>query len=338
MVGFEASKERTLSKMDFLAAGCVSGFFSRACVQPLDVVKVRFQLQVEPISGLESSSKYRSCLQAIRCITAEEGFSAFWKGHLSSQLLAVSFSGTQFAAFEIYTYWWSTLLLHNTNNQQPYPLSPLPNFLCGSLAGITGGTITQPLDVLKTRFIAQGEPRTYKNLNDAVVSIMRKDGITGFFRGLSPSLLLIAPQTGLQFSIYKLVNRLVDIFTNDAKESLDRSTPLRVKSIGALQNISAGAIAGMVSKCAVYPMDVAKKRLQVQGFEEARCRFGRLHSSSSLRDCIITMCREEGPSSLFKGLSPSLLKACVSIGVRFGVYEEVCSLLSSHHKGRLLKP
>ncbi|VDL98644.1 unnamed protein product [Schistocephalus solidus] len=220
MVGFEASKERTLSKMDFLAAGCVSGFFSRACVQPLDVVKVRFQLQVEPISGLESSSKYRSCLQAIRCITAEEGFSAFWKGHLSSQLLAVSFSGTQFA---------------------PYPLSPLPNFICGSLAGITGGTITQPLDVLKTRFIAQGSARRFftgtignfcVNLNDAVVSIMRKDGITGFFRGLSPSLLLIAPQTGLQFSIYKLVNRLVDIFTNDAKESLDRSTPLRVKSIG----------------------------------------------------------------------------------------------------------
>ncbi|VDN11536.1 unnamed protein product [Dibothriocephalus latus] len=210
MVGFESSKDSGLSKMDFLAAGCVSGFFSRACVQPLDVVKVRFQ--------------------AIRCIAAEEGFAAFWKGHVSSQLLAVSFAGTQFAAFEIYTYWWSTLLSHNAN-QQSSPLSPLPNFLCGCLAGITGATVTQPLDVLKTRFIAQGEPRTYKNLNDAVVSIMRKDGIPGFFRGLTPSLLLIAPQTGLQFAVYKLINRVVDVFTKSATESPDHSTPLRSKPL-----------------------------------------------------------------------------------------------------------
>nr|VZI46361.1 unnamed protein product [Spirometra erinaceieuropaei] len=267
MVGFEASEDRALSKMDFLAAGCVSGFFSRACVQPLDVIKVRFQLQVEPINLLDRSSKYRSCLQAFRCIAAEEGFSAFWKGHLSSQLLAISFSGTQFAAFEIYTFWWSTSLSHNAGDQQRSPLSSLPNFLCGCLAGITGGTITQPLDVLKTRFIAQGEPRTYKNINDAVVSIMRKDGFSGFFRGLSPSLLLIAPQTGLQFAVYKLINRLVDAFRKTTVESPDHSTPLRPKSMTALQSISAGAIAGMVAKSAVYPMDVAKKRLQVQDLE-----------------------------------------------------------------------
>ncbi|KAL7061073.1 hypothetical protein AAHC03_010180 [Spirometra sp. Aus1] len=302
MVGFEASEDRALSKMDFLAAGCVSGFFSRACVQPLDVIKVRFQWNP----------------------------SIFWT--------AISFSGTQFAAFEIYTFWWSTLLSHNAGDQQRSPLSSLPNFLCGCLAGITGGTITQPLDVLKTRFIAQGEPRTYKNINDAVVSIMRKDGFSGFFRGLSPSLLLIAPQTGLQFAVYKLINRLVDAFRKTTVESPDHSTPLRPKSMTALQSISAGAIAGMVAKSAVYPMDVAKKRLQVQGFEEARCAFGRLHSSRNLRDCIFTMCREEGPFSLFKGLSPSLLKACVSIGVRFGVYEEVCSLLSSHHKRTTFQP
>ncbi len=35
------------------------------------------------------------------------------------------------------------------------------HFLCGSLAGCTATAVTQPLDVLRARFIAQGEPKIY---------------------------------------------------------------------------------------------------------------------------------------------------------------------------------
>lgn len=44
MVGFDKSKYQHLSNRDFIVAGCFSGFCGRACVQPLDVVKVRFQV------------------------------------------------------------------------------------------------------------------------------------------------------------------------------------------------------------------------------------------------------------------------------------------------------
>lgn len=118
---------------------------------------------MEPISTIQSSAKYRSVFQAVRCIAKEEGFSAFWKGHLSSQILAVSYSGIQFTSFELYTRWCAQLTSgHSANSTTNQGIASAVNFACGCLAGITSATCTQPLDVLKTRFIAQGEPRVYK--------------------------------------------------------------------------------------------------------------------------------------------------------------------------------
>ncbi len=120
------------------------------------------KLQVEPITALQASAKYRSVLQAVQCIAKEEGLGAFWKGHLSSQLLAVTYSGIQFTSFELYTR-WTAQFLSKFSDGETQKLSPPVNFVCGCLAGITSATCTQPLDVLKTRFIAQGEPRVYRH-------------------------------------------------------------------------------------------------------------------------------------------------------------------------------
>ncbi|VDD75465.1 unnamed protein product [Mesocestoides corti] len=330
MVGFDKSRHQNLSNSDFLVAGCISGFFGRACVQPLDVVKVRFQLQVEPITALQVSAKYRSVFQAIRCIAREEGLRAFWKGHLSSQLLAVTYSGIQFTSFELYTRWCAEALYIFDDNMEGNPtISPAINFSCGCLAGITSATCTQPLDVMKTRFIAQGEPRIYNHLHEAVVSIATKEGFRGFFRGLSPSLLLTAPQTGLTFAIYKFTCQIISL----CESRIPGRPPSDPSETGSS---FAGGLSGMITKCLVYPMDVAKKRLQVQGFEEARSTFGRPLVVQGLRDCIVKTWKHEGLKGIFKGLQPSILKACLSMGCRFTVYEKTCSLISRRNTSRAL--
>lgn len=59
-------------------AGAIAGCVQRFVVAPLDVIKIRMQVQVEPIARLASASaatpsKYTSVLQAAATILREEG-------------------------------------------------------------------------------------------------------------------------------------------------------------------------------------------------------------------------------------------------------------------------
>jgi hypothetical protein len=53
-------------------AGGVAGAVSRLVVGPLDVVKIRMQVQLEPIRQA-ANSKYHGVVQALRTIVREEG-------------------------------------------------------------------------------------------------------------------------------------------------------------------------------------------------------------------------------------------------------------------------
>lgn len=56
-------------------AGAISGCISRFVVGPLDVIKIRFQIQIEPMHETlnKRHGKYHSVWQALRTIKKEEG-------------------------------------------------------------------------------------------------------------------------------------------------------------------------------------------------------------------------------------------------------------------------
>ena len=90
-----------------------------------------------------------------------------------------------------------------------------------------------------------------------------------------------------------------------------------------------GSGAGLLAKLIIYPMDVVKKRLQVQGFEEARSKFGAIREYSGLVNCIQCLVREEGSKGLYKGLYPSLIKAALISGTMFCFYDQICIVIVS---------
>ncbi|KAI5087502.1 mitochondrial thiamine pyrophosphate carrier, partial [Silurus meridionalis] len=319
MVGYDPGSN-TLSPEDAALAGSLAGLVTRAIISPLDVLKIRFQLQVERVSSSRPQGKYSSIMQAWRCILVEEGISAFWKGHVAAQMLSVCYGAVQFASFQSLTE-----LVHNSTSYSSQAAGV--HFLCGGMAACSATVACQPLDTLRTRFAAQGEPKVYRNLRHAVSTMYIQEGALTFYRGLTPTVVAVFPYAGLQFFSYNILKKLME---RDGRTSK-----------GGLQTLVSGSVAGVISKTLTYPFDLFKKRLQVSGFEEARQHFGEvrdlktppatcmgyLHREDTVRtyrglvDCMVRIAQEEGLAAFFKGLSPSLIKAAMSTGLTFFWYE-----------------
>lgn len=73
-----------------------------------------------------------------------------------------------------------------------------------------GATIfVQPLDLVKTRMQISGvggAKKEYKNTFDAFTSILRKEGVTGIYRGLGAGLLRQATYTTTRLGVYTGLN------------------------------------------------------------------------------------------------------------------------------------
>lgn len=308
MVGYDPKEDgRINSKFEVAVAGSVSGLITRALISPLDVIKIRFQLQIERLSRSDPNAKYHGILQAGRQILQEEGPTAFWKGHIPAQVLSIGYGAVQFLSFELLTE-----LVHRASLYDARDFSV--HFVCGGLSACAATLAVHPVDVLRTRFAAQGEPRVYKTLQDAVVTMYRTEGPLVFYKGLTPTLIAIFPYAGLQFSCY-----------NSLKHVYEWVMPADRKHSENLKNLLCGCGAGVISKTLTYPLDLFKKRLQVGGFEQARATFGQVRRYRGLLDCTKQVLQEEGAQGFFKGLSPSLLKAALSTGLVFFWYELVCN-------------
>ncbi|PNJ87819.1 SLC25A19 isoform 9, partial [Pongo abelii] len=65
------------------------------------------------------------------------------------------------------------------------------HFVCGGLAACMATLTVHPVDVLRTRFAAQGEPKVYNTLCHAVGTMYRSEGPQVFYKGLAPTLIAI---------------------------------------------------------------------------------------------------------------------------------------------------
>lgn len=97
--GTEEPSARRKNAVLHATAGAIAGAISRFVVGPLDVLKIRFQVQLEPIASSRGAaampSHYTSIHQALVTIVKEEGVRGLWRGTVPGQLLTIPYTAVQ---------------------------------------------------------------------------------------------------------------------------------------------------------------------------------------------------------------------------------------------------
>lgn len=122
-----------------------------------------------------------------------EGLSALFSGTTMATSRAVLMTIGQLSMYDQF----KQMLL--TNTPEGLLKDDTKTHLIASLmAGTTATTLTQPLDVIKTRLMNETTGH-YKGAMDVARSILKDYGPMGFFRGYVPAFVRLAPHTMLTF-------------------------------------------------------------------------------------------------------------------------------------------
>ena len=280
-------------------AGAIAGASARVCVAPLDVIKIRLQVQLE--AG--AAGKYRGLTHAATTILREEGARAMWAGTVPALFLWVPYTAIQFTvlnAFKDAAEEWERARPGSTRG---VPVS----FIGGALAGSAATVATYPFDVIRTLLASQGHPKVYRGVLDAAAGVARERGVArGLYAGVSVTLAEIVPASAVQFGSYAaLKTRFPDIFGEN--------------------DFACGFAAGTIARLVIHPLDVVKKRFQVAGFSRNLAYGARVdaHAYRNFFAAVSTIAQKEGALGFYKGLAPSLMKSAPASAVTFAVFESV---------------
>lgn len=303
------------SRLQVVSAGAIAGLVSRFVVAPLDVVKIRLQLQPyslsDPLAPLREAPAYRGTVHTIKHILKHEGLTGLWKGNVPAELMYVCYSAAQFTAYRSTTVFLQTALPRRLPDSAE-------TFVAGAVSGAAATSVTYPLDLLRTRFAAQGRHKVYSSLRGALWDIKRDEGFRGFFRGLGPALAQIIPFMGIFFASYEgLRLQLSDLHlpwgSGDA---------------------TAGIMASVMAKTAVFPLDLVRKRIQVQGPTRSKYVYNDIPVYTSAGRAIRVIFQTEGLRGLYKGLPISLIKAAPASAITLWTYEQSLRLLMSFDENK----
>ncbi|KAL3508075.1 hypothetical protein ACH5RR_033457 [Cinchona calisaya] len=312
------------------SAGAISGAVSRTVISPLDVIKIRFQVQLEPTTqwallrkDYYGPSKYTSMLQATKDILREEGLPGFWRGNVPALFMVVPYTAIQFTVLHKL----KTLAAGSSKSEDHIHLSPYLSYVSGALAGCAATVGSYPFDLLRTILASQGEPKVYPNMRSAFVSILQFRGIRGLYAGLTPTLIEIVPYAGLQFGTYDTFKRWTMAW-NRYRSSHENESD---NSLSSFQLSLCGSAAGAFAKAVCHPLDVVKKRFQIEGLQRDPRYGARVEDRTykNIFNALFRILQTEGWAGLYKGMVPSIVKAAPYGAVTFVGFEFTSDWLES---------
>jgi solute carrier family 25 phosphate transporter 23/24/25/41 len=297
--------EEALETMKLLAAGGVAGAVSKSCTAPLSRLTILYQVRglqaAQPggAAALPPGGARAGVAAALRHIVAREGVAALWKGNGVTIVHRLPYSAANFWTYEVVNEAWKRRLPARG------PLAPgdvARRLAAGGVAGSAACALAYPLDLVRTRLAAQAGARYYDGIAHALASIAREEGARGLYRGLGATLAQVAPSLAINYAAYETA----------------RSAWLAAADVAAPtvpMSLACGSAAGLVSSTATFPLDLVRRRLQLQG------QGGAPPVYPSYAAAFRTIAATEGLRGLYSGILPEYYKVVPGVAIAFATYE-----------------
>ncbi|XP_028280039.1 solute carrier family 25 member 16 [Parambassis ranga] len=282
-------------------AGGVAGCCAKTTIAPLDRIKILLQAQ-------NPHYKHLGVFATLQAVPKKEGILGLYKGNGAMMVRIFPYGAIQFMAFDKYKKLLSKRIGISGH---------IHRLMAGSMAGMTAVICTYPLDMVRARLAFQvtGYHRYTGIINAFHTIYLKEGGIRGFYRGLTPTLIGMAPYAGLSFFTF---GTLKSIGLKRFPEMLGRpsSDNPDVLILKTHVNLLCGGVAGAIAQTASYPLDVARRRMQLGTV---------LPDSDKCVSPIKTLTyiyKEYGITrGLYRGLSLNYIRCVPSQAVAFTTYE-----------------
>ncbi|XP_048590205.1 mitochondrial folate transporter/carrier [Nematostella vectensis] len=287
-------------RYEHLVAGVSGGVSATMVLHPLDLVKIRLQVN----DGSGRGPAYKGLIDATRSIIRTDGFKGLYQGATPN----IAGNGT---AWGLYFFGYNILKAVMQDGSDE-PLGAEKHLLAGVIAGWGTLTVTNPIWVVKTRMCLQygdgaGQTKKYTGMMDAFIKIWRQEGLRGLYKGYAPGLIGVS-HGALQFMAYEELKKANSVYFN---------RPIKQKQT-SLEYLVMASLSKIFAASATYPYQVVRSRLQ---------NHNTLGQYKGAIDIIQKVWRFEGIRGFYKGMVPSVLRVTPACAITFLVYENIAHFL-----------
>lgn len=164
-------------------SGSLSGGLAAAVTSPIELIKTRLQAAGNTPGAATSS------IGVIRAVVQADGVVGLWKGAMPGLVRSAILTAAQCATYDEV----KRIVVKTTGMKEGTGL----HLTSSMIAGLVTTTITNPLDVIKTRMFVGGS--TYSGAVECAADVLKKDGLIGFMKGWSASYARLGPHTVIMF-------------------------------------------------------------------------------------------------------------------------------------------
>ncbi|KAL8171552.1 hypothetical protein V2J09_023356 [Rumex salicifolius] len=291
----QQQRQAQIGTISQLLAGGIAGAVSKTCTAPLARLTILFQVQ-----GMHTdvrTLRKPSILHEASRILKEEGVRAFWKGNLVTIAHRLPYSSVSFYSYERYKKMLQKIpgLENYKDNLSSHLILRLSG---GFLAGITAAAVTYPLDLVRTRLAAQTNVMYYNGIWHALRIITKDEGVFGLYKGLGATLLSVGPNLAINFAVYDTLR---------SQWQMQRPHDSTV-----LVSLACGSLAGIASSSVIFPLDLVRRRMQLQGAAGHALIYKR-----GIFRTFAEIVKNEGVRGLYRGILPEYYKVVPSVGIVF---------------------